>query len=337
MGQLAKGNLYRVIGLFISVFVLVVSFLCSIKFGFYPISWQDIIHTFTNYDSSNNEQIVVRTARLPRALIATAVGASLALAGAILQAVTRNAMASPSILGINAGASVAIVFAITMLKISDVDVLTWIAFAGAAMASVCVYVLGSMGKGSLSPLKIILAGAAMTAFFSAGTQGMLVLNENGLQDVMFWLAGSIAGRTMESFLPVLPYLIIGGLGAVLMSRQWNVLLMGEESAKGLGQNIISVKIIAALLVVLLAGGSVAVSGPIGLVGIIVPHIARKIVGLDYRWLIPYSALFGAILLLLADIAARFISFPLEVPVGLMTAAIGAPFFIYLARKGMKKK
>ncbi|GKU80320.1 iron ABC transporter permease [Paenibacillus sp. L3-i20] len=337
MRQLTNGNVYRVIGLFISVFVLVVSFLCSMKYGFLPISWQDIIGAFKNYDNTDMDQVVVQTSRLPRALIAATVGASLALAGAILQAVTRNAMASPSILGINAGASVAVVFAITILNVRDMNVLTWVSFGGAAVASGCVYVLGSLGRESLSPLKIILAGAAMTALFSSATQGMLVLNENGLQDVMFWLAGSVGGRSMESLLPVLPYLCIGWIGAILMSRQWNVLLMGEESAKGLGQHIISVKIIAALLVVLLAGSAVAVSGPIGLVGIIVPHIARKVVGQDYRWLIPYSALFGAILLLLADVAARFILFPIEVPVGLMTAAIGAPFFIYLARKGMVKR
>lgn len=337
MGRKLRSNVYRSAGLLGGLVLLAVSFIASIRYGFVSIGWSDIISSIASYNEGEMNQVIARTARLPRALIAAAVGGSLALAGAILQSVTRNSLASPSVLGINAGASLAVVAAITLASIRETEPLMWISFLGAALAAAAVYILGSMSREGLSPLRIILAGAAMTALFSSLTQGMLVRNESGLQDVLFWLAGSVAGRTTEMLLPVLPYMAVGWLLAFALSRQWNIMAMGEESAKGLGQNMAFMKLAAGVIVILLAGSAVAVAGPIGLIGIIVPHIARGIAGLDYRWLLPYSAILGASLLLLADLAARFIIFPLEVPVGIMTAALGAPFFIYLARKGRAKR
>ncbi len=315
-----------------SCVLLLLSLLSSIIFGFVSIGFKDLTASFTSYDEGDMEQVIVRTARLPRAMIAAAVGASLALGGAVLQSVTRNPLASPSVLGINAGASVAVVAAITVMEIRHTEALMWFAFGGAAIAAVIVYVLGSLGREGLSPLKIILAGAALTALFSSLTQGMLAHNENGLQEVLFWLSGSVAGRTTEMLLPALPYMALGIALSFALARHWNVIAMGEESAKGLGQHLLFVKAAAGVIVILLAGSAVAVAGPIGLVGIIVPHIARRFAGRDYRWLLPYSAIIGATLLVLADVAARFIHYPIEIPVGIMTAAIGAPFFIYIARK-----
>lgn len=330
-----RNQVSKTIGLLFGIVLIVASFLISIKYGFTVIAWSDIRDAVVQYDATVMEQVVVRTSRLPRALIAISIGGSLAAAGVIMQAVTRNPLASPSVLGINAGASFAIVFAITVLNWKDMQLLIWTSFGGACIAAVTVYILGSLGREGLSPLRVTLAGSALIALFVSGTQSMLVFNQNGLQDVMFWLAGSIASRDMSMLVSVLPYLLAGFITAFLLSNQLNILLLGEEAARGLGQRTMLVQLSAGAAVVLLAGGAVAVAGPISLVGIIVPHIVRHWAGKDHRWLIPYSTVFGGVLLLLADVAARFIIFPEEVPVGIMTAAIGAPFFIYIARKEWK--
>ncbi|WP_195576426.1 FecCD family ABC transporter permease [Paenibacillus sp. 1001270B_150601_E10] len=324
-------------GLVIGVILLVISAIASIRFGFQTISWGDMIAALTHYQEDSMEQVVVRTARLPRALMAIAVGASLAMAGALMQAVTRNPLASPSVLGINQGASFAIVLAITVFHWSDMRVLVWVSFGGALLAAAAAYMLGSMGKDGLSPLRVILGGSAIVALFSSFTQGLLVRNENGLQDVMFWLAGSIAARDIELLMMVAPYMLIGWVASLILAPQLNILIMGEEMARGLGQRVGLIRLLVGFIVVLLAGGSVAVAGPIGLIGIIVPHIARALAGHDHRWLLPYCAVYGAVLLLLADLSARFIIMPEEVPVGIMTAAVGAPFFIYIARKELRSK
>ncbi|WP_337098073.1 FecCD family ABC transporter permease [Paenibacillus sp. YIM B09110] len=327
----------RAAGLAIGIIVLLGCFISSIRYGFVTVSWSDTWGALSGSNPESMEQLVVKTTRLPRALIAAAIGASLAMAGAIMQAVSRNPLASPSVMGINAGASLSVVTAITVLSLTNMSVLTWFSFGGAAIAAAAVYVLGSMGREGLTPLKIILAGTAMSALFASFTQGLLVRNENGLQDVMFWLAGSIAGREQSMLLAVLPYMGTGWIAAMLLSRQLNILVMGDEAAKGLGQRTALVKLASGLIIVALAGGAVAVAGPIGFIGIVIPHIARSMIGLDYRWLLPYSAVLGAILLLGADLAARFVIMPEEVPVGIMTAIIGAPFFIYIARKELTSK
>ncbi|MFC5700115.1 FecCD family ABC transporter permease [Cohnella faecalis] len=320
-------------GLLLGSLLLLLIFCCSIVYGATPTGWDDAISSIVRYDESVNEQIVVRTTRIPRALMAASIGASLAVAGSVMQAVTRNPLASPSILGINGGASFAVVFAITVLHVGQQGALVWISFAGAAFGAASVYTMGAMGRGGLSPLKIVMAGAAMSALFMSFTQGLLAGNESGLQDVLFWLAGSVAGRPIELLTAVIPYMTAGWLGSLLLARHLNILASGEETAKGLGQRTTAVKLAAGAIVVLLAGSAVAVAGPIGFIGIVIPCIARFFAGTDYRWSIPYCAILGAALLLSADLAARFIIMPEEVPVGVMTAVIGTPFFIYIARKG----
>ncbi len=325
----------RWIGVVIGILLVLALMAASVVYGLTSITWTTAWESFTRFNGSN-EHIIIIENRVPRALIGAAVGASLAVAGALMQAITRNPLASPSILGVNAGASFVIVIAVTFFSVTSLAAFSWLAFLGAAVASIVVYVLGSLGREGLTPMKLTLAGAAIAAMFSSLTQGMLVLNEKALEDVLFWLAGSIEGRSLEMLSSVAPYIGVGLIGALFISSKINTLVMGEDIAKGLGQRTLLVKGGAAVLIVFLAGGSVAVAGPIGFIGIVVPHVARYFTGPDYRWIIPYSALLGAILLLAADIAARYVIMPLEAPVGVLTAVIGTPFFIYIARKEFKQ-
>lgn len=328
-----KTNLAKLLGLVSGIILVLISILISILYGYTDTNWNTLIGAYTAFDGSN-EQLIIKNSRVPRALIAGSVGASLGIAGTLMQALTRNPLASPGILGVNAGASFFIVAAISFFSISSLSSFTWIAFAGAAFAAFTVYFVGSAGRSGMTPVKLTLAGAAMAALFASLTQGLLVLNEKALEEVLFWLAGSVQGRKLEILLAVLPYLLIGWAISLIMSKQINILLMGEDVAKGLGQRTALVKLVGGLTVILLAGGAVAIAGPIGFIGIVVPHLARSLIGTDHRWVIPYSGLIGAILLLLADVSARYVIMPQEVPVGVMTAIIGTPFFIYIARKGL---
>lgn len=336
MGYVLSGNGLKVAGLIIGCMIMVLCMFSSILFGATKTSWQAAVESFKHYDESSADHVIIQTTRVPRAFIAAAVGASLAVAGALMQAITKNPLASPSVLGVNAGATFFVVFAITILSVSSLSSLMWISFLGAATGAVIVYVLGSLGRDGLSPLKIILAGSAVTAVFTSFTQSMLVLNQKGLSDVLFWLTGSIAGRSLDTLQAVLPYIILSLIAAFVIGREINLLLMGEDAAKGLGQRTLAIKLFAGIIIVLLAGSSVSVAGPIAFIGIIIPHIARFFVGNDYRWLVPYCAVLGAVLLLIADVGARFIIMPEEVPVGVMTAVLGTPFFIYIARRGAFK-
>jgi iron complex transport system permease protein len=263
------------------------------------------------------------------------VGAALAVAGAIMQGLTRNPLADPGILGIEAGAALAVVAAVFLLGSASLTVYTWFAFLGAAAAAVTVYLLGSMGRGGLTPLKLTIAGAALAALFSSLTTGILILSQHTLDEIRFWLAGSLTGRDLNLLLQTLPYLVVGLLGAFALGKQITTLSLGEDVAKGLGQRSTWVKVAVAVIVVALVGGSVAVAGPIGFIGLVIPHMVRFFVGVDYRWILPYAAVYGAILLVVADIGARMLIRPQELPVGVMTALAGAPFFIYLARWKVK--
>ncbi|MFZ5945911.1 MAG: FecCD family ABC transporter permease [Bacillota bacterium] len=335
MNNLFKSSLIKVIGLLVFSTLLMACFTLSILLGFTSISLDLVIEAFTSFNGSH-EHLVITTTRLPRAIIASLVGASLAIAGALMQALTKNPLASPSIFGINAGAGFFIVLSISYFSFSSLTQFTWVAFIGAGIAAITVYLLGNAGRDGLTPMKLTLAGGAITALFSSLTQGMLVLNERALEEVLFWLAGSVEGRKLEMVYLVLPYIFLAWLISILMANQINILSLGEDIAKGLGQHTILIKAMIGLVVVMLAGSSVAVAGPISFIGIVIPHLARFLVGNDHKWLIPYCAVLGAILLLVADVGARYIIMPKEVPVGVMTALIGTPFFIYVARKGFAK-
>jgi iron complex transport system permease protein len=287
------------------------------------------------FDGST-DHLIIRTVRLPRSLIAMFVGAANAVAGTLMQGLTRNPLADPQILGINAGATMAVVMTSFIFGTSSPIVYAWSAFMGAGVAAVTVYLLGSLGRGGLTPLNITIAGAALSAFLSSLTTGILILSQKTLDEIRFWLAGSIAGSDFTLFLQVLPYIAIGLVVAFAIGKPITTLSLGEDVARGLGQRTAWIKVIAAVSVILLAGSSVAAAGPIGFIGLVVPHIVRFLVGFDYRWILPYSAVFGAILLLVADIGARLLIKPQEIPVGVMTALFGTPFFIYLARWKVKR-
>ncbi|GAB6257362.1 FecCD family ABC transporter permease [Peribacillus sp. NPDC055009] len=330
--MLLKNSWQKWMGLFITILLLLFLLCSSIVYGYTDTTWKMAIDAFTDFNGTN-EHIVIQSVRLPRALIASAIGASLAISGVLMQTLTKNPLASPDIFGVNAGAGLAVVTGVTVFGISNLQVFTWLSFIGAAIAAISIYLIGSMGRGGLTPMKLTLAGAAMTAMVASLTQGLLVSNEALLEQVLFWLAGSVSGRSLDNLVAVLPYLVVGWGLALIMSGKMNVLSMGEDVAKGLGLNIVFLKLVLGLAIILLAGGSVAVAGPIGFIGIVVPHLTRSIVGIDHRWLIPFSGLFGAVLLIAADVISRYILMPREVPVGVMTAIIGTPFFIYIARKG----
>jgi iron complex transport system permease protein len=334
--MLLKNNSQKIVGLIFVILLFLYLIGASIVYGYTDTSWKLAWEAFQN-NNGTNEHLVIETVRLPRALIAAAVGSSLAIAGALMQTLTKNPLASPSIFGINAGAGFAVVIAVSLFQISHLQAFAWIAFLGAAVAAISVYFIGSLGREGLTPMKLTLAGAAIAAMFASFTQGFLVLSEVALEQVLFWLAGSIQGRKLEILISVIPYFVVGWMGALLLSSKLNVLSMGEDVAKALGIRTGLLKIGIGLIVILLAGGAVAVAGPVGFIGIVIPHITRSIVGIDHKWVIPYSAFLGAILLLLADILARYVIMPEEVPVGVMTAIIGTPFFIYIARRGFNAK
>ncbi len=219
---------------------------------------------------------------------------------------------------------------------SSLTIYAWYAFAGAAVSAIAVYFLGSLGRGGLTPFNLTIAGAALTAFISSITSGILILSQRTLEEIRFWLAGSVAGRDMNLLLQVLPYICLGLILAIALSKQITILSLGEDTARSLGQSTGLIKILAAISIILLAGASVAIAGPIGFVGLIVPHLVRFLVGVDYRWILPYSAILGATMMLIADLCGRLIIQPSELPVGLVMPLIGAPFFIYLIRWKIKR-
>jgi iron complex transport system permease protein len=333
MNGILQDNKIRTAVLIIGIFIAFIVMVLSVVLGYTDTSLSMAIEAYTAFNGSN-EHLIIKLSRVPRALVGMAVGISLGIAGVLMQALTRNPIASPDIFGVNAGAGFFIVFGVTFLGITSIQQFMWIGFLGAAVASGLAYALGSAGRGGLTPVKLTLAGAVMAALFASLTQGMLVTNEKALDEVLFWLAGSVEGRKLSMLAAVMPALLIAWIVSILLSRQLNAFALGEDVAVSLGQKTVIFKFAAALMVVLLAGGSVAIAGPISFIGIVVPHFARYLVGSDHRWIVPFSALTGGIMLVLADIGARYIIMPEEAPVGVVTALLGTPFFIYIVRKGI---
>lgn len=329
----SKSPIPLTLGLILGGVILLVCLLLSILLGAADITPSTVWQALFQFDGST-DHLIIRTVRLPRAILAVVVGAALAVAGAITQGLTRNPLAAPDILGINVGAALAMVVAVFLGGSSGSYV--GFAFAGAAIAAITVYWLGSMGRSGLTPLKLVIAGAALSYLLGSLTTGILILSQRTLDDIRFWLAGSLAGQDLAGLLPVLPYIAVGLAGSLVLGRQLTLLALGEDVAQGLGLQTVWVKVAAAIVVVLLAGSSVALAGPIGFVGLVIPHVVRFGVGVDYRWILPYSMLAGGILLSVADMAARLVIRPQELPVGIMTALVGAPFFIYLARSRINR-
>lgn len=332
----ARPRSLLLIGLPVALAVLGVALLSSIAFGAAAIAPADVWAALFAFNPASTEHLIIRTLRMPRAAVAALVGAALGTAGALMQGITRNPLADPGILGINTGAALGVVAAVFFLRISSLSLYALFAFAGATLTAGAVYILGSLGRGGPTPLNLTVAGAALTALLGSFTTGVLLLNQRTLEEVRFWLAGSVAGRDLNLLVQVAPYLLVGLILALALGRQITTIALGDDVAKGLGQRTGWVKALAAIATVLLAGGAVAVAGPIGFVGLVIPHVVRFLVGADYRWIFPYSAIIGAIFLVLADVAARLVLRPVELPVGVMTALIGGPLFVYLVRWRVKR-
>lgn len=319
------------LGLIIGMALLGLLLITSITLGAAEIDAAVVYDALFRFDETNFDHLIIQTVRLPRVVIGVVIGAGLAVAGAIMQGLTRNPLADPGILGISSGAAFAVVLGLFIARSLPMSAYALLAFVGAGVTAVLVYGFGSLGRGGATPLKLTLAGAVFAAFISAFTTAILITDQEALEQIRFWTAGSLAGRDLELIAQVAPFTGIGILGSVLVSRQITTLSLGEDVARGLGQNTIWIKALCAVLVVLLAGSSVALAGPIGFVGLIVPHVARIVVGVDFRWIIPYTVLIGGAVVTIADVIARTVVRPQELPAGVVMALIGAPFFIYLAR------
>jgi iron complex transport system permease protein len=323
-------------GLVICIAILIIVLLWSITLGAADITPTVVYESLFKFNAENFDHTIIQSVRLPRVLSGVVVGAALAVAGAIMQGLTRNPLADSGLLGINSGASLAVVLAVTLLGNPPLSVYALCGFIGAGLAASLVYFISAMGRGGATPLKLTLAGVILSMFIMSITTALLISDQETLDKIRFWTAGSLAGRDMSLLMQTSPYILIGLLASLFISRQITTISLGEDIAKGLGQNTVWVKGVAAIIVVLLAGGSVALAGPIGFVGLVVPHIVRFLVGVDYRWILPYSAVFGAMLVTVADVGSRVIIRPLELPVGIMMALRGAPFFIWLARWKVKR-
>lgn len=318
-------------GLLIAAVALVVVFCVSIAIGAAEIKLATVFDALLRYDATSMEHLIIRTVRLPRVVAGVIVGAGLAVAGALMQGMTTNPLASPDILGISSGASFAVVLGVFLMGTPSMAGYGALALAGAAVSAAIVYALGHAGRGSVTPAKLTLAGIIFAMFTTALTTMILVLDRSTFDQIRFWTVGSLGGRDWAVVLWSGPLVLIGLLLALALGRQITTMSMGHDIAKGLGQNSVAVRAGSALAVILMAGGSVAIAGPVGFVGLVTPHIVRAFCGVDYRWIIPYAILFGAILVTVADSIGRVILRPQELPVGVMLAFVGAPFFIYLAR------
>lgn len=329
---LARRAPTRAVGLLGALGLLGLVVLASLAYGARPMDLADAWNAFAAFDARSQDHLIVRSLRLPRTAIGLVVGAALGLAGAIMQGLTRNPLADPGILGVNAGAAVGVVLAIHLFGISSA--LGWMAFAmtGALAASLLVYALASRGRGGATPVKLALAGAATAAMLGAVTSALVLLDQQTLDQFRFWAVGSLTGRDLDLLLAVAPFLAIGAVIALGMGRTLNALSLGDDLAAAVGQRVGTARLVGAVGVMLLVGAAVSLAGPIGFVGLVIPHIARGITGPDYRWVLIWSAVLSPILLLGADVIGRLVVRPGELQAGIVTALVGAPFFVALVRR-----
>ncbi|ASW52932.1 iron ABC transporter permease [Plantactinospora sp. KBS50] len=313
-----------------AVIVLALACAASIAFGARVISPGEIVSAFTGGGDGVAEAAVLQ--RVPRTLLAVLVGAALGLAGAVMQGVTRNPLADPQILGVTSGAAFFVVVGIAFFGLSSPLTYVWVAIAGCAVSAAFVYTIASMGSGGPTPLKLALAGAVTAAAVSSLVSVILLPRIRVMNEFRFWQIGGVGGATYSRALMILPFLAVGVLICAASARRLNSLALGDDVAAGLGEHVIRTRVVASAGSFILCGAVTAVAGPIGFVGLVVPHICRLLIGIDHRWLLPYSALVGAILLTVADVIGRVVARPSEVDVGIITALVGAPFFIYIARR-----
>ncbi|MBD2360338.1 iron ABC transporter permease [Anabaena minutissima FACHB-250] len=318
------------------VVVVAIAMVINVGRGEYPISPLDIVKTVLGIDTGNPDHaFVIHNLRLPRTLVAFMVGVALAISGTIFQGLTRNPLADPGIIGINAGASLAAVTVIILFPAAPIYTLPLSAFAGALLMAMLIYSL-AWNNGS-SPILLILMGVGLSAIASAFTSLMITFGEiYSVSDALVWLAGSVYGRTWEQVFSFLPWLIVFVPMALTLARHLNALNLGDDVARGLGSRVEWQRGLLVLVGVALAGAGVATAGMIGFVGLIAPHLGRQLVGTNHEGLIPTSALLGGVIVVAADLLGRTLFAPIEIPCGVVTAAIGAPYFLYLLIRNRKK-
>jgi iron complex transport system permease protein len=322
----------RAAWLLAAVVVLALLAGASLAIGARGLPLQTVWQALTAFDPANGDHAVIH-ARIPRTVLGLLAGGALGLAGAAMQGVARNPLADPGIMGVNAGAALAVVTGIYLFGVSSLSGYIWFAFLGAAAAAVVVYFIASLGRDGATPVKLALAGAALNAGLYSLMNVILVSSQDTLDRFRFWQVGGIAGRHWSVLLSGLPFLAAGAAIVLLTGRILNSLALGDDIARGLGQRVGLVRAITALGIVLLCGSATALAGPIAFVGLVVPHAVRFLTGPDYRWILPFSMVLAPVLLLGADILGRIVLLPGEVPAGIMTALVGAPVFVWLIRRG----
>jgi iron complex transport system permease protein len=328
---LRRPALVRTSWLLVGVGVLLVLSILSISFGVRAVTFDDIVAALSGHTDTIEQAAIVK--RIPRTVLALLVGAALALSGATMQAVTRNPIADPGILGVSNGASLAVVLGIAFIGLANPYAQMAFAIVGAAVAAVFVYTVGSLGRGGATPLKLALAGAATSAAFASLISAIMLPRVDLLQTFQSWQIGGVGGAEWPRIAITAPVLAVGALICFLCSRGMNSLALGDDMAKGLGEHVFRTRMLSALGAVILAGAATAIAGPIGFVGLIIPHVCRMLIGTDHRWLLPFSALAGAALLTASDIIGRVIApSSEEIQVGIITAILGAPFFIWIVRR-----
>ncbi|WP_412126623.1 FecCD family ABC transporter permease [Streptomyces xinghaiensis] len=318
----------RAAGLAGALVLLLVLTVLSLGFGARPLTAAEVWHGLLDSDAAAYQ--VVHGMRLPRTLLGLLVGAALGLAGGVMQALTRNPLADPGLLGINAGASAAVVTAITFLGVTAFTGYVWFALAGAAVVSALVYTVGG-GRGA-TPARLALAGAALNAALYSYVNAAMILNTVSLDRMRFWTVGSLASAQTETVIKVLPFVASGVLVSLALARPLNALALGDDQARALGARPARVRVASIVAVTLLCGAATAAAGPIVFVGLMVPHLVRALTGPDLRWMLPYCAVLAPVLLLGADVLGRLLGRPGELQVGIVTAVLGGPLFLYVLRR-----
>ncbi|MGN7414632.1 FecCD family ABC transporter permease [Paenibacillus sp. SAF-068] len=317
--------------LVICFILLVATLIASLVFGSRPVRFHELIDGLFHPEVDSYGANIVRK-RISRTVFSLLCGVALGVSGALMQAVTRNPLADPSILGVNTGASLFVVIGIAFLNINSANQYIWLALAGAAITAVFVFGIGSMGRGGATPIKLVLAGAAISAALSSLVTAIMIPRSYVMDQFRFWQVGSVGSATWSGISTFIPFLLIGILIAFLTAPALNALALGDDVATGLGVRTGTLRFIAALAGVLLCGAATALAGPIGFIGLLSTHVIRLIIGPDLRFVIPMSAIAGAIILTISDVGGRLISNPGELEVGVVTAFIGAPILIILAMR-----
>lgn len=328
---LASTNAQRSFWLAVAVAVLVLVVLSSIAVGSKDIPLPTVIDALWHYDDSDDHAIIMAL-RVPRTILGLLVGVALGLSGALIQALTRNPLADPGILGVNAGASFFVTLAVGLFGFTSISSYIWFAFAGAVLATVLVYAIGSVGRGAATPIRLTLAGVAISAVLSGVQSGLTLLDPQTFDRLRFWNAGSLTAPGYDNILVAAPFIAIGIGLALLAARPLNAIALGDDLAASLGANIARTRVIVVIAVTLLAGAATAAAGPIVFVGLMIPHIARWLIGADQRWIAALTIVLSPVLLLSSDIIGRVIMRPGELQVGIVTAFVGAPVLILLARR-----